>query len=134
MASKYKAVRTEVDGITFASKKEARRYGELKLLERAGHVRNIVVQPRFDLYAHDLTVEAKLRRIRAAVDGRHDPVKPVKVATYVADFQYEQRALSASENERWQKVIEDVKGVRTAVYQLKRKMFEAQYGLPILET
>lgn len=43
--SKYGAVRTAVDGITFHSAAEARRYGQLKLLERAGHIRQIELQP-----------------------------------------------------------------------------------------
>ncbi len=45
--SKYKAVRTEVDGIKFASKKEARRYGELLLLQRAGEISNLELQVPF---------------------------------------------------------------------------------------
>jgi len=47
--SKYKAVKTVVDGITFASKREAKRYSELKLLERAGQIRNLELQPKFPL-------------------------------------------------------------------------------------
>lgn len=43
--SKYSAVRTTVDGIKFASKKEARRYGELKLLERAKMIADLKLQP-----------------------------------------------------------------------------------------
>lgn len=43
--NKYGAVRTVVDGITFHSAAEARRYGQLKLLERAGHIRQIELQP-----------------------------------------------------------------------------------------
>lgn len=42
--SKYKAVKTEVDGIVFDSKKEAARYGQLKLLVRAGHIKNLTMQ------------------------------------------------------------------------------------------
>jgi hypothetical protein len=47
--SKYKAVPTFVDGIRFASKLEANRYAELKILVRAGQIRNLVLQPKFDL-------------------------------------------------------------------------------------
>lgn len=46
---KYKAVRTEVDGIKFASKKEAARYVNLKLLERAKIIENLRLQVRFEL-------------------------------------------------------------------------------------
>jgi hypothetical protein len=63
--SKYGAVRTTIDGITFASKAEARRYRELRLLEQAGEIVLLTVQPKFPL----------------VVDG-------VKVCDYVADFRY----------------------------------------------
>lgn len=58
---KYGARRVEVDGISFASRKEARRYQELKLLERAGKIQNLRRQIRFAL---------------------------VQTVVYVADFQY----------------------------------------------
>lgn len=102
--SKYGAVRTEVDGVTFASKKEARRYSELKLLERAGTVRDLKLQPRFPL-----------------------EVAGVKVADYVGDFSY------IEDDEVPEFVVEDVKGMKTDVYRLKAKMFAAQYGFPIRE-
>lgn len=48
-ASKYHAVKTVVDNITFASKAEARRYGELKLLEKAGYIRQLELQPVYEI-------------------------------------------------------------------------------------
>lgn len=63
--SKYRNVRTEVDGITFASKKEAKRYWELKLLERAGEITGLELQRRFTLEAN----------------GQ-------KICEYVSDFDY----------------------------------------------
>lgn len=65
MRPKYGNRKTVVDNITFASAKEAKRYGELKLLERAGAIYDLVLQPRHKL----------------AVNGRH-------VCTYVPDFSY----------------------------------------------
>jgi len=65
MPSKYKAVRTTVNGLAFASKKEAKRYSELLLLERAGQITNLEMQPRFPCRVNDLLV-----------------------CTYVADFRY----------------------------------------------
>lgn len=62
---KYGNKRTVVDGINFASQKEARRYGELKLLAKAGEIQNLQLQPRFPL----------------KVFGQ-------LVTTYVGDFQY----------------------------------------------
>lgn len=47
--SKYKAARTTVDGLTFHSAAEAHRYTELKLLEKAGEIRELVCQPRYPL-------------------------------------------------------------------------------------
>ena len=46
---KYNAIKTVVDGVTFDSRKEARRYSELKLLEKCGKIHSLTLQPRFDL-------------------------------------------------------------------------------------
>ncbi len=102
--SKYNAVRTEVDGITFASKKEAKRYSELLLLQKAGVIHDLTLQPKFPLRA----------------DGGG------KVGDYVADFSYVDTVTGAG-------VVEDVKGVLTPVYRLKKKMVKAQYGVDIKE-
>ena len=106
MRSKYNAKPTVVDGIRFASMAEARRYGELKLLERAGKIDSLELQPKFVL----------------TVNG-------VKVATYVADFKY--HAGAWSNPSPW--IVEDVKGMKTPVYKLKKRMVEAQYGIVIQE-
>jgi hypothetical protein len=66
--SKYRNVRTEVDGITFASRREANRYGELKLLERAREIQGLTLQPAYDL----------------VIDG-------TKICRYVGDFRYIER-------------------------------------------
>lgn len=99
--SKYNAVKTIVDGITFDSKREAARYGELKLLEKAGFIRNLELQPQF---------EFKLNS-----DG------PV-LFRYKADFRYFEGSV---------RVAEDVKGVETAVFKLKRKLIEAAFRVKI---
>ena|SRR3989442_143844 len=99
--SKYSAVPT--DG--FASKREAHRYRELRLLERSGVITELECQVPFALHA-------------ATAAG------PVKVGKYVADFVY-------IENGR--KVVEDAKGIRTTLYQWKRKHFESEYGISITE-
>lgn len=62
---KYGNRKTVVDGITFDSAKEAKRYGELKVLQRAGEITSLELQPRFPI----------------VING-------VKVCTYVADFYY----------------------------------------------
>lgn len=115
--SKYRAVPTTVNGFRFASKAEARRYQELLLLGKAGEIRNLELQPRFPI----------------ASGG-------VRVADYVADFRYEERYPSQACNGmclcahwRWRDVVEDVKGVKTPVYRLKKKLVEAQHGITIRE-
>lgn len=125
--SKYGAVKETVDGITFHSRKEARRWGELKLLEKAGEIDRLLCQPSFDLTVIDMSVGGKLKRAAARL-GRGSQLEatpPIKIGRYLADFAY------------WTKddkyVVEDVKGVRTPVYRLKKKMVEAQYGITIRE-
>jgi hypothetical protein len=98
MASKYNAQPTEVDGIRFASKREAARYGELKNLERAQIISGLTLQPKFPLI----------------VQGK-------KVCTYIGDFAY-------IEGNKY--VVEDVKGMPTPAYIIKRKLLLAlQPGL-----
>lgn len=101
-ANKYHAVRTVVDNLTFDSKRESARYCELKLLFRAGEIRNLEIQPEFPFN----------------LDGE-------KIFTYRADFAYFDR--------KDQRILEDVKGVRTPVYKLKKKIIEKAYGVRITE-
>ena len=91
------ALRT-VDGRTFHSISEAHRYGQLAMLERAGVIRDLVCQPRFELQP------AYVR------DGKKEP--PIY---YYADFGYTLVFTGG-------RVIEDVKGHRTEIFKLKRRM------------
>lgn len=93
-----KADRT-LDGITFASKAEMKRYSELKMLERARLITDLELQPRFELCPASATERA---------------------IAYVADFAYREVGFP-------RRVVEDVKGMRTDVYKLKRKLFLAKY-------
>lgn len=125
--SKYRAIRTTVDGVKFSSKKEAARYGELKLLLKRGDIRELRLQPRYVLCA--LTIDmADLRNVNAGV------VSPrrVPVCVYVADFEYEESDRGWG-GVNWTRVVEDTKGFRTDVYKIKKKLFEAQYGIQIRE-
>jgi len=108
--SKYRAVKVEIDGIIFASKAEGRRYGELKLLARAGEITNLTLQPKF------LLTEKALRS-----DGQVE-----RASHYVGDFEYTDRA--------GQTIVEDTKGMRTPIYIQKRKLMLTKYGISILET
>lgn len=108
--SKYAAVRTEVDGHKFASKKEARRYAELKLLERAGKIADLKLQPRIEC--------------RVAGYGL--------VCTYVADFFYIPVS-KPSDNFHYLPTYEDVKGFKTPIYKLKKRLVKALTGIDITE-
>jgi Protein of unknown function (DUF1064) len=67
-AHKYNAIKTEVDGVRFDSKKEARRWCELRLLEQSGEISQLERQRKFDL----------------VVNG-------IKICTYRADFVYKNK-------------------------------------------
>lgn len=97
--SKYNAKKTVVDGIEFDSLREADRYCELKLLEKANEIRNLELQPRFLLQDKFVDKHGKTHR---------------KIE-YVADFMYIDKCGKT--------IVEDVKGVLTDVYKLKKKMF-----------
>ena len=100
--NKYRNIKTVVDGITFHSRKEAARYQVLKLMEKAGEITELELQPVYNFELYD-------RRI----------------FTYKADFQYKLDG---------QVVLEDVKGYKTPVYNLKKKIIEAVYKISIQET
>jgi hypothetical protein len=102
-ASKYRNRKTVVDGITFDSKKEAERYATLRIRERAGEIELLATQVRLPI----------------RIDG-------VLVCTYVADFTYFDRATRTN-------VVEDVKGMKTAIYRLKKKLVKAVLGIEITE-
>ncbi len=108
--SKYGAVKTTVDGITFASKKEAQRYHELKLMEKAGEIRALILQPIFTLR-----------------------VDEIEIGAYRADFRYETKLFSAQKGWTWQLVVEDVKGFKTPLYRWKKRHVEIQYAITIKE-
>ena len=107
--SKYKAKKTEIDGIVFDSKKEAKRYQELILLERAGVISDLQRQVKFVLIP--------VQRINGKVVERE--------CSYVADFVYL--------DEAGKKVVEDTKGVKTKDYIIKRKLMLYVHGIRIKE-
>ncbi len=103
--SKYRAKRIVVDGITFDSKKEAKRWQELRLLERAGEISNLE------------------RQVPIKLNGQNGPIMTdsgKKQRTYVADFRY----IDWSKGGAW--VIEDAKGFETPEFKLKRAVLAAQ--------
>ena len=101
--SKYHSRKTKVDGITFDSRLEARRWCELKLMERAGAISDLQRQVHFEL-------QPSYRK-----NG-----KTIRKIEYVADFVYRDNITKRT-------IIEDTKGMQTPVYKLKKKLFEYKY-------
>ena len=93
--SKYGNQKTELDGHKFASKKEARRYAQLRLLQTGKVIYGLACQPVWPL----------------VVNG-------VRVGKYIGDFAY---------IEKNRPVVEDAKGMRTPVFNLKWRMVKALY-------
>ena len=114
-AHKYGAQPTWVDCVRFASKAEARRYQELKLLEKAGEIEGLELQPRFALMVPSTTGNA----LKAATDGL------VRIGEYRGDFMYL--------DYRRGRIVEDVKGYATPLYRWKKRHVEHQYGITIQE-
>ena len=102
--SKYRAVRTTVDSITFASKKEARRYGELRIMQMAKLISGLELQPRYPL----------------TVNG-------YKICTYLGDFSYYDKGgkfiLEDVKSE----------ATKTRVYKIKKNLLLALTGIEITE-
>ena len=103
VSNKYGAIPTHLDGLAFDSKAEARRYQELKLMQAAGEIKHLECQPRYPLI-----------------------VNGVRVGEYRGDFRYTETATGRI-------VTEDVKGVRTQVYALKKRLMLALYGIEVVE-
>ena len=102
--TKYRAIKTEVDGIMFDSKKEAKRYVELKEKLDAGIIADLRLQPKFD----------------CIINGK-------KVCTYKADFEYLLDDQIGPQGQIGHYIVEDVKGFKTPTYRLKKKLVEALY-------
>lgn len=107
--SKYYSKKVIVDNIKFDSKKEAAYYLKLKLLLKSGSIKNLELQKEFILQ-DKFKINKKTRR---------------KI-TYKADFSY----VSTSDDKLH---IVDVKGFKTDIYKLKKKLFEYKYGIEIEE-
>lgn len=119
---KYQNKKVEVDGIIFDSKKEARRFNELSLLERAGAIQDLQTQVKFVLIpAQYETIERYGKKGQRLKDGQKCLEKE---CAYFADFVY---------YENGKKVVEDTKGFRTADYIIKRKLMLYVHGICIKE-
>jgi hypothetical protein len=102
--SKFGAVKTTVDGITFDSKKEAGRYATLRMLEKGGLISHLELQPRYE----------------CIVNG-------VLVCVYRGDFKYTDELGTVVEDVKSE-------ATKTPVYRLKAKLMVACHGVVIFET
>ena len=97
----------------YASKREAKRAAELRTLEAIGDIRNLREQVPFLLIPKQ--------------DGE-------RACQFVADFVYDERIQAAWPDEGWARVVEDVKGLRTPAYVIKRKLLLFLHGIRVRET
>ena len=120
--NKYGSKKVEIDGIAFDSKKEAKRYQELSLLEKAGEIKNLQRQVKFVLIPAqyetylDCTGKTKKEKLVKKCIERE--------CAYIADFVYEEAGKT---------VVEDTKGFRTKDYIIKRKLMLHVHGIRISE-
>lgn len=120
MNAKYHSRKITRDGMTFDSVKEYRRFCELSLLERAGAIRNLKRQVKYVLIPAQRAFTNEIDK-----KGNFKKGKLLeRECAYIADFVYEQDGKI---------VVEDVKGVRTKDYILKRKMMLFFHGIRIVE-
>ena len=109
MSYKYHNQPTVVNNIRFDSKREARRYEELMLLLRAGEITDLRLQQNVTLIEGYKTPDGEV----------------IRPEIYKADFAYTDK--------HGNRVLEDVKGKKTAVYLLKRKQVQDKLGVRIRE-
>lgn len=102
--SKYRNIKTTVDGITFDSRKEAARYGVLKLRERAKDISQLRCQVRYDIQLNG-----------------------TKLFSYIADFVYVFNGITIIED------VKSEITRKNPVYRIKKKAMKAQFGIDILE-
>lgn len=101
--NKYKNKKVSVNGKVFDSKKEAKRYLELIQLEQAGLIKDLETQKKFLL-----------------LDGFKKNGKTYKQINYYADFVY-------TDTRTGKTIVEDVKGFKTEIYKIKKKLFDYKY-------
>lgn len=121
---KYNNKKIEVDGMTFDSKKEANRYKELSLLQKAGEISGLQTQVRYVLIPSQREVSEEVYT-RGENKGKYKPGKLLeRECTYVADFVYYKDG---------KVIVEDTKGFRTKEYIIKRKLMLYIHHIQIKE-
>lgn len=124
MRSKYGSRKQTVSGTTFDSRREARRFQELRLLELGGEISDLRLQVKYVLIPTQRAPSFEVYK-RGPNKGRRKPGKVLeKECAYIADFVYTKGD---------ETVVEDAKGVRTKEYIIKRKLMLERYGIRIKE-
>ena len=118
MNSKYGNRKVKRDGMVFDSKREADRWNELKLLEKAGKISNLQRQVKYEL------IPTQYSDWEYTKNGKKKVVE--REASYIADFVYHDNVLGTE-------VVEDAKGMRTEAYIIKRKLMKYVHGIQIVE-
>jgi hypothetical protein len=98
--SKFKNEKATFRGKKFDSKRELNRYHELKILEKKGLIKDLILQPKFLFEIDGVPITY---------------LKPKRKLSYIADFQY-------FDLEKKEIVVEDVKGFVTPVYKIKEAL------------
>lgn len=123
---KYGNEKTILDGISFDSKKEANRWAELKILEKAGKIEDLRRQVKFVLIPAQYEDSTEVYK-RGPNKGKPKRGKLLEhECSYVCDFAYRDKETDRT-------VVEDSKGFRTKDYITKRKLMLERYGIRIRE-
>lgn len=120
-ANKYGNNKVVADGQTFASRKEANRYYELKLLEKAGSIKDLATQVKFVLIPAQREPDTQ-----GARGGKLKGKLIERECAYLADFCY-------TDTVTGQMIVEDTKGMKTKEYIIKRKLMLYLLGIRIKE-
>lgn len=134
--SKYHSRKVTVDGVTFDSQKEYRRFRELCLLEKAGRITDLQRQVKFVLIPAQYEPDTIGKR-----GGKKRGKLIERECSYIADFVYQIPVNHQYINDEghlvfadgYETVVEDTKGYKTTEYIIKRKMMLHKYGIRIKE-
>lgn len=126
---KYRNKKIIIDGIQFDSKKEAKRYRELRLLEGAGVIEKLERQVEYVLIPEQREFNAREIYTKGPKKGSFKPGKLLeRKLVYIADFVYMKNG---------KVIVEDVKGYRDGgayrVFVIKRKLMLYRFGLRVIE-
>lgn len=123
--AKYHNQKAFIDGMQFDSKKEAQRYQQLKLMEKAGVICDLKRQVKYELVpAQYIDGKCVERAVTYTSDFEYYVLKPIKCRTVMVE---------PDAKTTGQHIVEDVKGMRTDVYKMKRKLMLYRYGIQITE-